>query len=120
MALPLPKDSNNLQSGSLNILCLDGGGVRSLSQLLVLEELMNRLGSRLGFDEQVKPCEVFDLICGTSAGGLLALMLGRLQMSVGLRIAVYKEISRKAFSDKNRKNLALDTRHSAQPLWNES
>ena len=29
-----------------------------------------------------RPCEYFDLICGTSIGGLIALMLGRLRMSV--------------------------------------
>jgi hypothetical protein len=29
-----------------------------------------------------KPCDVFDMICGTSTGGIIALMLGRLQMSV--------------------------------------
>ena len=27
-----------------------------------------------------RPCEYFDLICGTSTGGLNALMLGRLEM----------------------------------------
>lgn len=28
----------------------------------------------------LRPCDVFDLICGTSTGGLIALMLGRLEM----------------------------------------
>jgi len=33
-----------------------------------------------------KPCEVFDLIVGTSTGGLLAIMLGRL-VSCGSDVA---------------------------------
>jgi patatin-like phospholipase/acyl hydrolase len=32
--------------------------------------------------EPPKPCDVFDLICGTSSGGIIALMLGHLRMSV--------------------------------------
>ncbi|TIA78959.1 hypothetical protein D6C76_03796 [Aureobasidium pullulans] len=37
----------------------------------------------------VKPCEVFDLIGGTSTGGLIAIMLGRLEMSVDECIKAY-------------------------------
>lgn len=61
----------------------------------------------------LRPCEVFDLICGTSTGGLIALMLGRLQMvpyiplsvdsSVNLQtidqaIAKYENIAKTVFS----------------------
>ncbi|THY56482.1 FabD/lysophospholipase-like protein [Aureobasidium pullulans] len=37
----------------------------------------------------VKPCDVFDLIGGTSTGGLIAIMLGRLEMSVDECIKAY-------------------------------
>ena len=68
----------------LRILALDGGGVRGLSEVLILKFLM----LRLRHEEQKKtkqrlpdlpsPWKYFDLICGTSTGGLLALiMLGR-------------------------------------------
>jgi len=56
------------------ILALDGGGVRGLSSLLILREIMNDIG------ENVKPREYFDLIGGTSTGGLIAIMLGILGM----------------------------------------
>lgn len=62
------------------ILCLDGGGVRGLSSLLILHELMEDIEVRTGAEDTPKPCEYFDLIGGTSTGGLIAIMLGILGM----------------------------------------
>jgi patatin-like phospholipase/acyl hydrolase len=70
----------------LRILTLDGGGVRGLSGVLILKFLVMRLkfeeekrtGEKL--PDYPKPWKYFDLICGTSTGGLLALMLGRLRL----------------------------------------
>jgi patatin-like phospholipase/acyl hydrolase len=69
----------------LRILCLDGGGVKGLSSLYILKELMAQIrrntdsGSRPKPRSHLRPCDYFDLICGTGTGGLLAIMLGRLQ-----------------------------------------
>lgn len=70
----------------LRILSLDGGGVRGISSLYILRALMIQVslqhasegGQSLG--PIPKPADYFDLICGTSTGGLIALMLGRLRM----------------------------------------
>ena len=68
------------------ILSLDGGGVRGISSLYILKELMAQVSRQRSHDHPtepraiVRPCDVFDLICGTSTGGLIALMLGRLEM----------------------------------------
>jgi len=62
------------------ILSLDGGGVRGLSSLVILEEIMKEIRRRDSLDEVPLPCEYFDLIGGTSTGGLIAIMLGRLRM----------------------------------------
>ena len=62
------------------ILSLDGGGVRGLSSLLILREIMEEMGRRTKAAETPLPCEYFDLIGGTSTGGLIAIMLGRLGM----------------------------------------
>ena len=70
----------------VRILALDGGGVRGLSEILILKFIMMRLKfeeeKKLGrrFPESPEPWKYFDLICGTSTGGLLALMLGRLRL----------------------------------------
>lgn len=61
------------------ILTLDGGGVRGLSSLLILREIMNDIGQETGATN-LKPAEYFDLIGGTSTGGLIAIMLGILGM----------------------------------------
>jgi hypothetical protein len=69
------------------ILSIDGGGVRGLSSLLILREIMEEI-ERQSSVENAKPCQYFDLIGGTGTGGLIAIMLGRLQMvllpSVGI------------------------------------
>ena len=62
---------NERDSRGLCLLSLDGGGVRGLSTLYILRGLMQRLNDErhdLKLDP-VKPCEVFDLIGGTSTGG---------------------------------------------------
>ncbi|PVH83911.1 FabD/lysophospholipase-like protein [Cadophora sp. DSE1049] len=53
-----------------------------------------------------KPCEVFDLIGGTSTGGLIAIMLGRLEMGIQEAIDAYLEFSTSIFRPK-RKKVAL-------------
>lgn len=64
-------EPNPLDSTGLCLLSLDGGGVRGLSTLYSLKVIMDRLnGERKKSDLiPVKPCEVFDLIGGTSTGG---------------------------------------------------
>jgi patatin-like phospholipase/acyl hydrolase len=74
------------QQNPLRILSLDGGVIRGISSLYVLKELMAQIERDRHVIIQppsattLRPCEVFDLMCGTSTGGLIALMLGRLQM----------------------------------------
>ena len=63
-------EPNPLDSTGLCLLSLDGGGVRGLSTLYILKGLMDRLNhARPVGSPAKKPCEVFDLIGGTSTGG---------------------------------------------------
>lgn len=75
----------------LRLLSLDGGGVRGISSLRILKVIMDRI--RPG----ARPCDYFDLIAGTSTGGLIAIMLGRLRMTVDDCIKQYHHLAKKIF-----------------------
>ncbi|KAF4215069.1 hypothetical protein CNMCM8980_008758 [Aspergillus fumigatiaffinis] len=91
-----------LDSTGLCLLALDGGGVRGLSTLYILKSIMDRLNHdrKKNSLPSLKPCEVFDLIGGTSTGGLIAIMLGRLEMDVDECIAAYTDLAADVFGDK--------------------
>ncbi|KAH7142064.1 hypothetical protein EDB81DRAFT_653957 [Dactylonectria macrodidyma] len=66
----------------LRILSLDGGGVKGYASLLVLKRIFRTIVAENGLIHEPLPCDVFDLIVGTSTGGLIAIMLGRLRIMV--------------------------------------
>ncbi|KAI9775931.1 MAG: hypothetical protein M1839_000720 [Geoglossum umbratile] len=84
----------------LRLLSLDGGGIRGLSSLIILKHLMKRVNPR----SPPKPCEYFSLIGGTSTGGIIAIMLGRLQMDIDTCIDVYIKLSSAVFQPKRVKS----------------
>lgn len=86
--------SNREYVGGVSLLSLDGGGVRGLSSLRILQRIMENINPR----DPPKPCEYFDMICGTSTGGLIAIMLGRLRMSVSDCILEYQKLSASVFA----------------------
>ena len=59
-----------MASRNLRLLSLDGGGVRGLSSLHILKELMETVDR----DTPPKPCDYFDMIGGTSTGGYVSLL----------------------------------------------
>lgn len=73
------------------VLVIEGGGFRALGSLLVLQEIMNAVQNRA--IQKVLPCEVYDLICGTSTGGLVAVLLGRLGLDCAAAIEIYKKLT---------------------------
>ncbi|KIM27399.1 hypothetical protein M408DRAFT_169603 [Serendipita vermifera MAFF 305830] len=70
---------------NLKLASFDGGGIRALSQV----EIMNNIMYRLNWDDEedeserpTLPCEHFDLMGGSGTGGLLVLLFTKLRMSV--------------------------------------
>ena len=64
-------EPNPVHTTGLCLLSLDGGGIRGLSTLYILKRLMAQLNQtrQAANLPSAKPCEVFDLIGGTSTGG---------------------------------------------------
>ncbi|KAI9923368.1 hypothetical protein MW887_009938 [Aspergillus wentii] len=114
-------EPNPLDSTGLCLLSLDGGGVRGLSTLYILKGLMDRLNQkRPNGTPKKKPCEVFDLIGGTSTGGLIAIMLGRLEMDVDECIAAYIQLMKKIFEKPSKWNLAASLFGNIEPRFDAS
>ncbi|KAJ7105347.1 hypothetical protein C8R44DRAFT_639518, partial [Mycena epipterygia] len=71
---------------------LDGGGAGALSELLILDRMMYKTKTEGQLDTVPSPCECFELIGGSGTGGIIALMLGRLRMSVKDAISAYDSL----------------------------
>jgi len=82
-----------LGGAPLRLLSLDGGGVRGIAALQVLKAVMGKITG----DPNAKPCDYFDMMCGTSTGGLIAIMLGRLRMSIDDTITAYNALAGEIF-----------------------
>ncbi|RDW86016.1 hypothetical protein BP5796_04341 [Coleophoma crateriformis] len=93
-------------------LTLDGGGIKGYTSLLILQRLMlfvsieevSEPRNEAPTPEELRsitpalPHEYFDYIVGTSTGGLIAIMLGRLHLTVEECIHEYDTFAHKIFA----------------------
>ena len=86
------------EAESLRILCIDGGGIKGYTALLILRRILRTLSAEASGSPPPKPCDIFDLIAGTSTGGIIAVMLGRLHMTVDECIEIYEHLGKEVFS----------------------
>ncbi|KAH6905089.1 hypothetical protein BKA70DRAFT_506546 [Coprinopsis sp. MPI-PUGE-AT-0042] len=94
----MPLDSSS-PDGKLRVLSLNGGGFRGLGMLYALDAIMKAANTRNRepTDPQLKPRDVFDYVIGTSAGGLVAVLIGRLGLDCTTAIAEYKTLASALF-----------------------
>ncbi|KFY95917.1 hypothetical protein V500_02617 [Pseudogymnoascus sp. VKM F-4518 (FW-2643)] len=91
---------------SAKLLALDGGGVKGISSLLILQAIMDAVKKEEqkqgvdSSDEERRPRDYFHLAAGTSTGGLIALMLFRLGMKTSDAIKEYRSLASKVFEPK--------------------
>jgi len=79
------------------LLALDGGGIRGLLTLQVLNSLEAQLRARHGGDPNFRLCDFFDFIGGTSTGAIIAAGLAR-GMSVTELLTFYRDFGKEAFT----------------------
>ncbi|KAH7119029.1 acyl transferase/acyl hydrolase/lysophospholipase [Dendryphion nanum] len=114
------------------ILTLDGGGIRGYASLIILKRLMHEIAEceqrlqkeegrvpgsmRHTFNEdELLPCHYFDYMYGTSTGGLISVMLGRLRMTVPQCLEIYRQVGNDLFGHRRNK-LPLATKYHHKPL----
>jgi predicted acylesterase/phospholipase RssA len=85
-------------NAGVRVLSLDGGGVRGIVELMILQEIERSLGPGLPIQA------FFDLIVGTSTGGIIALGLGANGWTVQKCILHFESLCREAFT---RRGLAI-------------
>jgi patatin-like phospholipase/acyl hydrolase len=83
------------------ILCLDGGGMRGLFTLEVLKKIEHSTGEKvLELQNKylyVKIVNMFDIITGTSTGGIIALALGLCRLSLDEVKDLYWDLGKTVF-----------------------
>ncbi|KAJ2900294.1 Patatin-like protein 2 [Zalerion maritima] len=81
----------------------NGGGVRGIMEVVILDNLMRRIQKLRKLDSLPRPCDYFHLIGGTSTGGLVTIMLGRMKMTTEQAIKGYHDFAKKIFGRKKSK-----------------
>lgn len=74
----------------LRILCLDGGGTRGIASLASLRAIVDAVGG-------VEPSDAFDIICGTSTGGIIAFLIGLRRETIGFAKKRYDTLIKRIF-----------------------
>ncbi|GMP72912.1 hypothetical protein CsSME_00030795 [Camellia sinensis var. sinensis] len=97
----------------LRILSMDGGGMKGMATVQMLKEIEKGTGKQIH--------EVFDLICGTSTGGMLAVALAIKLMSLEKCEEIYKNLGKLVFADPVPKdNEAATWREKLDQLYKSS
>ncbi|CAN8305502.1 unnamed protein product [Cochlearia groenlandica] len=97
----------------LRILTMDGGGMKGLATVQILREIEKGSGKRIH--------ELFDLICGTSTGGMLAIALGVHLKTLEECEEIYKNLGKLVFAEPVPKdNEAASWREKFDQLYKSS
>ncbi|GAB2298843.1 Phospholipase A I [Dionaea muscipula] len=96
----------------LRILSMDGGGMKGLATVKILKEIEKGTGKRIN--------ELFDLICGTSTGGMLAVALGIKSMTLDQCEEIYKKLGKLVFAEPPKENEVATWREKLDQLYKSS
>lgn len=86
------------------VLTLDGGGMKGMVTLVVLKELRDLLRKKTGIhDLRIEDC--FDLVIGTSTGGIITSCMCAGHMDLEQIFQLYEQMGSQAFSEDNKTDL---------------
>ena len=96
----------------IRILSFDGGGTKGVLSLAILDEILKRCG-------RSAPHEMFDIICGTSTGGIIANLLGIKRQKIADAIHLYDALIDKIFVRPSRLRLVSEQATYDAGDWEE-
>ncbi|OCB86799.1 phospholipase [Sanghuangporus baumii] len=98
----------------INAVTFDGGGVRGAASAKIIDIIMNDLSHATG--SEVHPADYFDMFGGTSTGGLIAIMLGRLCVGTKNLLDTYFDLSSRLFKSRSKivRSLFRGTKYSGK------
>ncbi|KAH8836133.1 hypothetical protein DL96DRAFT_1520856 [Flagelloscypha sp. PMI_526] len=95
----MPAADSHLSPGTgLRLLSFDGGGIRAVSQALMVREMIHRIEADRQLTSPARVCDYFDMICGSGFGGLLAIMCGILEMTGDQLVEEFITLCKAVFS----------------------
>ncbi|KAH8834423.1 hypothetical protein DL96DRAFT_493763 [Flagelloscypha sp. PMI_526] len=83
----------------LRFLSFDGGGIRAVSQALMIKEVMGRVQADLQLSSPPRVCDYFDMVCGSGFGGILAIMCGILKMTGDQLVHEFVNLCKAVFAE---------------------
>lgn len=96
----------------LRILSMDGGGMKGLATVQMLKQIEQGTGKHIH--------ELFDLICGTSTGGMLAMALGLKRMTLDQCEEIYTKLGKHVFAEPFPKDEAATWKEKIDQLFKSS
>src|SRR5690242_11796682 len=112
----LTRDQHFLSDGKpKRILALDGGGLRGILSLGILEKIEGLLRERHCAGNGFRLCHYFDLIAGTSTGAIIAAALAQ-GWSVGELTDKYFSLGRRVFERSLLRQILLRAKYDEQSL----
>jgi predicted acylesterase/phospholipase RssA len=112
---PRTRDQHFEDAGPKRILALDGGGLRGILTLGILQKVEDELRQRHGSDNTFRLSHYFDLIAGTSTGAIIAATLA-LGWTVEQITQKYFELGRSVFQKSRLRDGFVRAKYDEQRL----
>ncbi|KAH8834481.1 hypothetical protein DL96DRAFT_1810741 [Flagelloscypha sp. PMI_526] len=95
----MPVSVPSSPSDGVRLLSFDGGGIHSITQALMVREMMHRVEEGHQLLQPPKVSNYFDMICGSGLGGLLAVMCSVFHMTSDQLVEEYINMCKVLFSE---------------------